>query len=302
MAPDPARTRAARAPRESSFRRALLAIALLAPRAAATPFQPSSVIMVRVGDGFACPSTSTAVACHKAVPVFIDEYNTNTGALVQSLPVAGVTAAADDWFTQTLVRCGDGSCATFGAGADAAGTVATAAGNDAMGFPAFTLPGNRVVVRIRYDTTIDTSTVFTTTQLPGAIKGVCSLDGTGYWVASNSSTMGMVYVPHGQGANRVVLNNGTDYLGNYVACVAVKTPTPALYFGRAENEFGYIDNPNPQSQSWTTPGMVVYGDSTTYYYGDPYTIKQVLTNAAQSFFWAVEPWIGNIYTGCKFAT
>ena len=284
------------------FRLAQLLLLIAPAPAAATPYQPTSVLMVRVGDGSTCPSPSAAAACHKAVPVFIDEYNTNTGALVQSQSVTGVTATADDFYTQTLVRCGDGSCATFGAGAVAAGTVATSSGNDPNGSPAYTLAGNRVVVRIKYDTTIDTSTVFTPAQLPGAIKGVCSLDGTGYWVASNSSTMGMVYVPHGQGANRVVLNNGSDYLGNYVACIAVTTPTPALYFGRSQFLYGFIDNPSPQTQSWTTPGMVVYGDSTTYYYGDPYTIKQVLTNTAQSFFWAVEPWIGNIYTGCKFAT
>jgi len=279
---------------------ALLLAPLLLALVQGAPYQPSSVLMVRVGDGFACPSTSTAVACRKTVPIFVDEYNSLTGALVQSQSVAGATAVADDFYTHTLVRCGDGSCATFGAGADAAGVTATAAGNDANGFPAFTLPGNRVIVRIRYDSTIDTSTVFTTAQLPGAIKGVCSLDGTGYWVASNSSAMGMVYVPHGQGANRVVLNNGSDFLGNYVACTAVTTPTPALYFGRAQFQYGFIDNPSPQTQSWTTPGMAVYGNSNTYFYGDPYTVKQVLTNAAQSFFWAVEPWTGSIYTGCEY--
>jgi syndecan 4 len=145
--------------------------------ATACLFQTSSLLLLRVGDGAACPSAAGAAACSlTTAPIFLDEYSTTTGLKLQTVPLpTSISMGASDPFIGALSRCGDGSCVVFG-GAVAAppGTVGTAA------VPYYSFP--RPVVRISASGAVDASTLLPVSLYNGHVKGACSLDGSGYWV------------------------------------------------------------------------------------------------------------------------
>lgn len=145
--------------------------------ATACLFQTSSLLLLRVGNGATCPSPAGAAACSlTTAPVFLDEYSTTTGLLLQTVPLpTSMSMGASDPFIGTLSRCGDGNCVVFG-GAVAAppGTVGTATA------PFYPFP--RPVVRIGASGAVDASTLLPVSLYNGHVKGACSFDGSGYWV------------------------------------------------------------------------------------------------------------------------
>ena len=249
-----------------------------AAAATACRFQTSSLLLLRVGDGVACPSPTGLAACSwTTAPMYLDEYNAQTGVKVQTIALpASLSMGASEPFTGALSRCGDGSCVVLG-GAVAAppGTVGAAA------VPYFPFP--RPVVRVSASGAVDASTQLPYTLYNGLVKGACSIDGSGYWVAGNTTTLGMVYVPHG--AQNLVRPVGMGVFPSfYTGCTAVTEPSNALYFDRAQSAYGFIDYPTPQAQDWTSP-MYVSGTTGSWSISSSYYFKQMLTSWLQDKFW-----------------
>ena len=278
----------------------LLALLLLLQlaRPAHGAYSTSSLLVVRVGDGVACPSSSAA--CTRAAPLFLDEIDMVSGALLSTQAIPGATLSANDQYVGALSRCGNGACVVFGAQADGAGTAATAAS------PYFA--GSRIVVRIGASGAADTSTRLSLASYNGLFKGVCSLDGSGFWVAGNSTTGCVSYVAFGSSANTIV-SAGAQCAhkdGHYTGCTAVASPAPRLFFTRTHNNYGFIDQPAPRTQSalWTTSGrMTVEGvASGQLIFGSPYYFSQMLTNGALTKFWAIDPYSCSIASGTILPT
>ena len=256
----------------------------------------ASLIVLRVGDFTACPSANSI--CTRATPVYLDEYNMFTGAIVSSQTVPGVTLSGNDQYVGAISRSANGGYAVFGGQADAPGTAATAGGNN--------WAGNRVVVRIKYDQTMDASTQLTAANWGGVIKGACSADGTGFWVAGNATYGCVVYVPFGSTTTVNVVSAGakcstTDGTmdGMYTGCVAMPdvltgNPLAQLFLTRTWASHGFIDQPTPNTYSagWTanTNSMQITGGTlATLQWYNPYYFSQILVNNAQNRFWAIEP-------------
>jgi len=254
----------------------------------------TSLLVLRVGDGTACPSTTAT--CTGARGLYVDEYNTNTGGLVGSTAITGVTLSSTDQYVGALSRCGDGSCVVFGGQTVASGTGATTTS------PFFT--GDRVVVRINSAGTIDTSTKIAQADYNGLFKGVCSFDGTGYFIAGNATTTCVGYVAHGSisgSGNYINIASGSlcqtpegVMHGLYTGCTAVLYPQ-TLYFTRTYGSYGFIDVPRadvPVSNFTITNGVQLVGTTTTVLnsgFNNPWYFSQVITNYAQDTWWVIEP-------------
>jgi len=276
-----------------SFRRFPLLVfflsALLFPVKA--DFSTSSLLLLRVGNGVSCPSATLACAWTTA-NAFIDEVDLN-GTMIRSIALPTTFSfGSTDPNANTLSRCGDGSCVTFNGLSTVAGTTSTAL----LRFQ--NIP--RTIIRISYNEVIDNSTnIPFASYSTGLIKGVCSLDGSGYWIAGNSTTEGIVYVPHGNGniVNRTYYNNAQLQVGKFTGCTAVTEPSNALYFARAHANFGFIDAPVPQTQTLTNENILVSGTSAGAWspISSSWYFKQVLTGVLQDRFWALDPYTNCIY-------
>jgi hypothetical protein len=157
----------------------------------------------------------------------------------------------------------------------------------------------RTIVRILYNENLDASTnIPYASYSTGLIKGICTFDGTGYWIAGNSTTEGIIYVPHGGSTiTRTYFNNAQFQVGKFTGCTAVTEPTNALYFARSYANYGFIDAPNPQTQLFTNASIVVSGTSAGAWspISSSYYFKQVLTSVLQDRFWALDPYTNCIY-------
>jgi len=250
----------------------------------------TSILVVRVGDGALCPSTSTS--CTRATQVYIDEYNYITGGLIGSQTLAGITLSGNDQYVGALSRCADGTCTVFGAQTAPTSTVATTTS------PYFT--GNRVIVRVKSDNSIDTSTTLAQADYNGLFKGVCSKDGTGYWIAGNATNTCIGYVAHGTSSSNFVnvANNANCQTAEgimhslYTGCVVVNNPTN-IYFTRTYAIYGFVDVTSTPSSSWTTANSLAITGTTTSVlnsgFNNPWYFSQIITNYAQTLFWIVEP-------------
>ncbi len=137
-------------------------------------FTPGNVVVYRVGDGSgALGSTGTRV--------FLDEIDSSTGALVQSIPMptdvdganarctANGTATAEGFLSRsTNLGYLVGGCYDQSVG----GTVTA---------------GARVAFRVGADSSVDTSTALTDVT-SGALRTAASTDGDALWVAGNNFT------------------------------------------------------------------------------------------------------------------
>ena len=93
--------------------------------ACGTPYQKQTLVLLRVGDGVACPNAggfpTVASTCNAATSVWLDEFDSLANVYSPSAsPIPGITLAGNDYqFSGTLTQCADGSCLTFGAQDDA---------------------------------------------------------------------------------------------------------------------------------------------------------------------------------------
>ena len=107
-------------------------------------------------------------------------------------------------------------------------------------------------MRITADQTVSTSTQIAPADYNGVLKGVCSFDGTGYWLAGNASNTCVGYVAQGSAAGSGNFQNAahdafcSNYNGLYTGCTAVGSGAAAtLLFTRTLASYGLIDTPNP---------------------------------------------------------
>jgi hypothetical protein len=174
----------------------LAAAASLWPSAAAAaPFTPGNVVVVRIGDGSAA-LTSAATA------TFLLEY-TPAGVLVQTIALPTATTGANSILTNTgssssdalLTRSVDGRYLVL-TGYDAAvGTASLTATPSAT--------TNRIIGRVAADGTVDTSTrladAFSGSSTSGAnIRSAATVDGTAFYAVGSNT--GVRYVPFGNAA------------------------------------------------------------------------------------------------------
>jgi hypothetical protein len=151
----------------------------------AAPFTAGNVVVCRVGDG-------TAALSANGNAVFLDEYTTG-GTLVQSVALPTTANGAQ----QQLISSGDSSegilsrstnqryIMLIGYGADLGGAVALPT------TAAATVP--RVVGRVKYDGTIDTSTALSDVSNANNPRSAFSTDGTNIWVGGASGSSGGVH-------------------------------------------------------------------------------------------------------------
>ena len=181
------------------------------PAAPLLAFAASSVIVLRVGDGSAALSTSTA-------PLFLDEYGPSGGAnstwaRAQSVAVSGVTLSGTDYTQGAFSRAADqGSLALAGVAAPA-GTAPLAA------VPWFAF--DRVVASFDRSGTA-TLTPIASSSYDGIIKGVCTFDGSGFWVVGNASTatpVGIGYIAR-SAASTAITAVASLAVEDFTACAA----------------------------------------------------------------------------------
>jgi hypothetical protein len=169
----------------------------LSPTVAGNAFTPGDVVVYRVGDGAAALSDNGSA-------VFLDEYTTG-GTLVQSvaLPTSGAhpLLATTDASEGILSRSIDSQYLLF-TGYDAAigGATSLSTGSTAMAVP-------RVVGRVKYDGSIDTTTALTDMSSSNNVRSATSTDGTNLWVGGASgSTGGVHYTTLGSTTSTMLLS------------------------------------------------------------------------------------------------
>jgi hypothetical protein len=151
----------------------------------AAAFLPGDLVIYRIGDG-------TAALINSGNAVFLDEYTTS-GGLVQSvaLPATANGAqqpliASTDVSEGILARSTDKEYIMLtGYGADLGGAAALAS-TSAASVP-------RVVGRVKYDGTIDTSTALSDISSNNNVRSAASTDGTEIWVGGASGSSGGVH-------------------------------------------------------------------------------------------------------------
>jgi hypothetical protein len=193
------------------------AVELLEDRLTPAPFTPGDLVLVRVGTG-------DAALTGNATATFLDEYTSAgmptgnsialSAAMANALSLSG-TGGGEGY----LIRSADGHSLTLGGY------------NVAPGNPTFNSsnPVNRIIAVVFPDGTMDTSTQFPQTDA-GAIRSVASVDGSGFWVATDKFVR---FVPFG--------NNGAS---SAVLSPLVSSPTVAELFpptGLSQTSDLYID-------------------------------------------------------------
>ena len=161
-------------------------------------FTAGNIIVERVGDG-------TANLTSAATAAFLDEY-TPSGTLVQTVAMPIAASGANHPSTVSGTATSEGFVTR-----SADGQYLIAVGYDAIPGTAgvvgsTTIP--RVIARIAFDGTIDTSTT-TTSFSGGNIRSATSTNGSEFWAVGANT--GVVYTPYGgSGAGTIVSNSVTN--------------------------------------------------------------------------------------------
>ncbi|HMS56265.1 MAG TPA: hypothetical protein PKA27_12775 [Fimbriimonadaceae bacterium] len=179
----------------------LSALASLAAFSAiSAPFTPGNLVVIRVGDGSAAPTTA-------GTALFLDEFTTG-GSTIQSLAMPTSTSGANRAFTHNgtstaalgLTRSLNNQYLFLGGYDATPGTVVNNTDSTVI---------NRVVARVDANCNIDTTTALTdaySTNTAG-IRSVYSVDGTGFWLAGNgnATTSGIRYATLGASTSTSVV-------------------------------------------------------------------------------------------------
>jgi hypothetical protein len=167
--------------------------------AAAAPFTPGNIVVVRVGDG-------SALLTSAATPVFLVEY-TPTGTLVQTIALPTVDAGTNQSFTNSgtatsdnnMTRSADGRYLVL-TGYDAAVGTSSVTGTTSTA-------NNRVVGRVAADGTVDTSTRISDAFSGTNFRSAASVDGSSFYTAGGNS--GIHYLPFGNNGTTTALSTGS---------------------------------------------------------------------------------------------
>ena len=145
----------------------------------ASPFQNNTVVVVRVGTG-------TGSLTNAATAIFLDEYNTTTGALVQTIPLPTTVSNANKRLVLSGTNSSEGyltlstdvNYLVLGGYDAAVGTAAISSTTSAA--------NNRVIARIAQTGAIDVITALTDAYSGGSINGVTSTDGSNFWTSGSN--------------------------------------------------------------------------------------------------------------------
>jgi len=168
-----------------------VAAAVFTSTATAQFFTPGNVVVLRVGD-------PTLTLGSTAAPIFLDEWDTTTNTLVQSLAIPNSSTGATPSVTQrgysssegNLTMSADGRYLILGGYDRAVGAT------DPGAEPAIST--NRVIARIDTLTGfIDTSTTLTDAYDASTFRGVASIDGSEFWTSGNSGSGSIRYATLG---------------------------------------------------------------------------------------------------------
>ena len=182
----------------------LVAGALLATTATAQFFTPGNVVVLRVGD----PALTLSGA---AAPVFLDEWNTTTNTLVQSLEIPNSQTNAMPSFAQRGFSSSEG-----GLTVSADGRYLIVAGYDRMigsTDPSAELSAttNRVIARVDILTgLIDTSTALIDAYDATTFRCATSLDGSSFWLSGTSSTGSVRYATLGATSSQDIASSPSN--------------------------------------------------------------------------------------------
>jgi hypothetical protein len=162
-------------------------LAATAGLASAGPFTAGNIVVYRVGDGAQALSNN-------GNPVFLDEY-TPAGGLVQAVAIpASASGANHPLIAQGATSSGSAiegliARSTDGQYVVMTGYGTTVGGADVLSATACMGPGGvpRVVGRVKYDGSVDTSTALTDFACSSNPRAATSSDGTSIWVAGNGT-------------------------------------------------------------------------------------------------------------------
>jgi len=158
-----------------------------APSAALTS---GNVVVYRVGDGSAALSAN-------ATPVFLDEYTTTPGAVVQSIAMPTTVSGSNKRLTASgtatteglMTRSADGNYLLLPGYDVATGTASITTSTSAT--------VNRVIGRVNSAGTIDTTTALTDAISGGNPRGASSSNGTDLYISGTSAGGGIRYAGFG---------------------------------------------------------------------------------------------------------
>jgi hypothetical protein len=266
----------------------------------AAGFLTDSILALVVGDNQYCPRAPANATCNYfTAPIQLIEYNAATAgaASVQTIAMPSLSISANDFYLGQIQACADGSCAVFAAQEAAPFSSVLYPGHVSYVGGVLTRPyinGNRVMVRIKSDGTVDTSTKIDATNYDGIIKGVCAQDSTGFWIAGNATgNKGIIYMNSGAvNTHTVVYQNAACGGSCYTGCHARSN---TLYLVRTQSAYAYVDTPNPLTGQNLKALFTV--SQNPYFSGSPYYGREIISNAAGNMFWFTEPYLGQIYRG-----
>jgi len=169
----------------------LLAAGLLTSTAAAQFFTPGNAVVLRVGD-------PTITLGSHAAPIFLDEWNTTTNTLVQSVQIPNSSTGAMPSVTQRGYSSSEG-CLTLSADGRyliVVGYDRTLGDTDPSAEPAITT--NRIIATVDTLTgLIDTTTALTDAYDTTTFRGAASPDGQDFWISGNSGSGSIRYTTLG---------------------------------------------------------------------------------------------------------
>jgi hypothetical protein len=269
----------------------------------AAPFLHDTVLAMVVGDNQYCPLTPANITCNYfTAPIQLVEYNAvNSGAAsVQTISLPSLSLSANDWYLGQMQLCGDGSCAVFAAQEAAPFSNVNYPGRVGYTGGVLTRPyinGNRVLVQLKPDGTVDTSTKIDATNYDGIIKGICAQDTSGFWIAGNATgNKGIIHMnTSAVNTYKIVHQNSACDGGScYTGCHARDN---TLYLVRTQSSYAYVDTPNPLFGQNLKAAFTVIQNG--FFSGSPYYGRELISNAARNLFWFTEPYLGQIYRGAN---
>jgi hypothetical protein len=267
-----------------------------------SPFRADSVLALVVGDDEFCPRAPANGTClYFTAPIRLNEYNLNSGALVQSGLLPSLSMSANDFYLGQMQHCADGSCAVFAAQETNPYTNVLYPGRVGYVGGVLTRPyisGNRNVVQILPNGLIDFTTKLDATNYDGIIKGVCAQNSSSFWIAGNATgNKGIIQMFQGAVNTHTIIHQDAacGTLGScYTGCHARQD---TMYFLRTQGLYAYVDTPNPlYGQNFFAPVTVTRNP---FFNGAPYYARELISNEVGNLFWFTEPFLGQVYTNAN---
>jgi sugar lactone lactonase YvrE len=268
------------------------------------PFRADSVLALVVGDDEYCPRAPANTTClYFTAPIRLNEYNLNTGSLVQSGSLPSLSMSATDFYLGAMQPCADGSCAVFGAQETPLYTNTNYPGQVNYVGGTLTRPfinGNRSIVQILPNGLIDYTTKIDAVNYNGIIKGVCAQNSSSYWIAGNATgNKGIIQMFHGAVNTHTIIHQDAAAAGGGSSYTGCHARSDTMYFLRTQGAQSSVDFPNPlYGQNLYAPINV---QRNPIFSGSPYYARELISNKVGNLFWFTEPYLGQVYSNANLA-